>query len=73
MNSQKIILPPNGKDVIMFIDKYKNIWNIQNINIIKNSNKDFVKGIKFFREFDIKLMKKNLKNHKNLKFNNPNN
>lgn len=73
MNSQKIILPPNGKDVIMFIDKYKNIWNIQNINIMKNSNKDFVKGIKFFREFDIKLMKKNLKNHKNLKFNNPNN
>jgi predicted ATP-grasp superfamily ATP-dependent carboligase len=52
MNSQKIILPPNGKDVIMFIDKYKTIWNIQNINIMNNSNKDFVKGIKIFREFE---------------------
>ena len=66
MNSQKIILPPNGKDVIMFIDKYKTIWNIQNINIMNNSNKDFVKGIKIFREFEKKLMKAKLKNNKNL-------
>ena len=65
-NSLKIILPPNGKDVIMFIDKFKNIWNIENINIMNNSNKDLVQGIKFFREFEIKLMKKKLKNNKNL-------
>ena len=50
----------------MFIDKYKTIWNIQNINIMNNSNKDFVKGIKIFREFEKKLMKAKLKNNKNL-------